>query len=85
MGLTISLVNFKKSNTYLRFIADRVIKMTLEVYQNSVKMVAGVSALVIHHVGYVIPTELLGLLVPAGVEVPRTITRDMDTCQGGAS
>jgi hypothetical protein len=50
---------FKQSNTYLHFIADRVIEMTLELYQNPVKMVDDVSALGLRHVGYAIPTKFL--------------------------
>ena len=35
----------------------------------------------LRHVGYAIPTESLGPFVPTGVEVPLTITSDMDTME----
>merc|ERR1712159_856941 len=69
---------FKQSNTYLHFIADRVIAMTLELYQNPVQMVDDVSALGLRHVGYDIPTEFFGPFVSACVEVLMTVTSDMD-------
>merc|ERR1719456_1151199 len=70
---------FKQSNTYLHFIADRIIEMTLELYQSPVKMVDDVSALGLRHVGYAIPTEFFGPFVSACVEVVMTVTTDM-TC-----
>merc|ERR1719267_473801 len=69
---------FKQSNTYLHFIADRIIEMTLELYQNPVKMVDDVSALGLRHVGYAIPTEFFGPFVSACVEVVMTVTTDLD-------
>merc|ERR1719456_1551391 len=69
---------FKQSNTYLHFIADRIIEMTLELYQNPVKMVDDVSALGLRHVGYAIPTEFFGPFVSACVEVVMTVTSDLD-------
>ena len=54
---------FKQSNTYLHFIADRVIEMTLEIYQSPVKMVDDVSALGLRHVGSAIPTVFQALCV----------------------
>merc|ERR1719454_586478 len=69
---------FKQSNTYLHFIADRVIEMTLELYQSPVKMVDDVSALGLRHVGYAIPTEFFGPFVSACVEVLMTVTSDLD-------
>merc|ERR1719407_319721 len=72
---------FKQSNTYLHFMADRVIEMTLELYQNPVKMVDDVSALGLRHVGYAIPTEFFGPFVSACVEVLMTITSDEKTIE----
>jgi hypothetical protein len=67
---------FKQSNTYLHFIADRVMSMTLELYQNPVKMVDDISALGLRHVGYAIPTVFFGPFVSACVEVAQTRTSD---------
>ena len=67
---------FKQSNTYLHFIADRIIDMTLEIYRDPVKMVDDVSALGLRHVGYAIPTEFFGPFVSACVEVLMTYTDD---------
>merc|ERR1712054_503267 len=72
---------FKQSNTYLHFIADRVINMTLELYQDPVKMVDDISALGLRHVGYAIPTELFGPFVSASVEVLMTRTSDETTIE----
>merc|ERR1712054_660768 len=69
---------FKQSNTYLHFIADRIIEMTLELFQNPVKMVDDVSALGLRHVGYAIPAEFFGPFVSACVEVVMTVTTDLD-------
>merc|ERR1719158_2185682 len=60
---------FKQSNTYLHFIADKIMNMTLELYQNPIKMVDDISALGLRHVGYAIPTEMFGPFVSACVEV----------------
>merc|ERR1719359_1221619 len=70
---------FKQSNTYLHVVADKIMNMTLELYQNPVKMVDDISALGLRHVGYAIPTELFGPFVSACVEVVQSVTTDM-TC-----
>merc|ERR1719183_1363230 len=72
---------FKQSNTYLHIVADKIIAMTLEIYQNPVKMVDDVSALGLRHVGYAIPTELFGPFVSAAVEVLMTRTSDETTVE----
>merc|ERR1719267_109206 len=72
---------FKQSNTYLHFIADKIMGMTLELYQNPVKMVDDISALGLRHVGYAIPTELFGPFVTACVEVLMTKTSDETTVE----
>merc|ERR1719217_969430 len=55
--------------------------MTLEFYQNPVKMVDDISALGLRHVGYAIPTELFGPFVSACVEVLMTRTSDEATVE----
>mmetsp|Transcript_98483 Transcript_98483/g.153896 ORF Transcript_98483/g.153896 Transcript_98483/m.153896 type:complete len:1144 (-) Transcript_98483:100-3531(-) len=72
---------FKQSNTYLHFIADRIIDMTQEIYANPVKMVDDVSALGLRHVGYGIPTELFGPFVTACVEAVQSVCNDEDTIE----
>jgi len=72
---------FKQSNTYLHFIADKILDMTLQLYQDPVKMVDDVSALGLRHVGYGIPTELFGPFVTACVEVLMTRTNDETTVE----
>jgi hypothetical protein len=72
---------FKQSNTYLHFIADKIMNMTLELYQNPVKMVDDISALGLRHVGYAVPTELFGAFVTACVEVIMTRTKDETTVE----
>jgi hemoglobin-like flavoprotein len=67
---------FKQSNTYLHFIADKIIGMTVELFENPVKMVDDLSALGLRHVGYAIPTELFGPFVTACVEVLMTRSSD---------
>ena len=67
---------FKQSNTYLHFIDDRIIQMTLEIYKDPKKMVDDVSALGLRHVGYAIPTEFFNPFVSACVEIFQTITTD---------
>merc|ERR1740130_229680 len=72
---------FKQSNTYLHFIAERVIQMTLELYRDPSKMVDDISALGLSHVGYGIPTEFFGPFVTACVEVIRTVAPDEATTE----
>jgi len=72
---------FKQSNTYLHFIAERVMQMSLEIYQDPVKMVDDISALGLRHVGYAIPTEFFGPFVSACVEVIMSVTEDMEAVE----
>jgi len=67
---------FKQSNTYLHFIAERVMGMTVEIYRDPVKLVDDISALGLRHVGYGIPTELFGPLVSCYVDVVREFTTE---------
>merc|ERR1719231_2033145 len=55
--------------------------MTLELYQDPIKMVDDISALGLRHVGYAIPTELFGPFVSACVEVLMTRTNDEATVE----
>jgi len=72
---------FKQSNTYLHFIADRILDMTSDIYRDPVKMVDDISALGLRHVGYGIPTELFSPFVTACVEVVVTVTKDETTVE----
>mmetsp|Transcript_55859 Transcript_55859/g.102400 ORF Transcript_55859/g.102400 Transcript_55859/m.102400 type:complete len:1124 (-) Transcript_55859:82-3453(-) len=65
---------FKQSGTYLDFIAERIMTMVTDLYDNPVKMVDDISALGLRHVGYSIPTELFGPFVTACIEVVGTYT-----------
>merc|ERR1719487_1539229 len=55
--------------------------MTLEFYQDPVKLVDDLSALGLRHVGYAIPTEMFGPFVSAAVEVLMTRTNDETTVE----
>mmetsp|Transcript_32664 Transcript_32664/g.87685 ORF Transcript_32664/g.87685 Transcript_32664/m.87685 type:complete len:1245 (-) Transcript_32664:602-4336(-) len=67
---------FKQSNTYLHFIADRVLKMTVDIFQDPVQMVDDISALGLRHVGYGVPTEIIAPFVSCWVDVARRYTQD---------
>mmetsp|Transcript_21947 Transcript_21947/g.48526 ORF Transcript_21947/g.48526 Transcript_21947/m.48526 type:complete len:1130 (+) Transcript_21947:41-3430(+) len=67
---------FKQSNTYLHLIATKIMDMTMELYREPVKMVDDISALGLRHVGYAIPTELMGPFVSACIEVAQGVTQD---------
>ncbi|CAK0807291.1 unnamed protein product [Prorocentrum cordatum] len=56
---------FKQSDTRLHFIADRIMQMSMELYQDPVKMVDELSGLGLRHVGYAIPPELMNPFVCA--------------------
>mmetsp|Transcript_63628 Transcript_63628/g.152098 ORF Transcript_63628/g.152098 Transcript_63628/m.152098 type:complete len:1102 (-) Transcript_63628:85-3390(-) len=68
--------HFKQSTTRLYFIADKIIEMTMEMYQQPRVMVEDISALGLRHVGYGIPTELFGPFVSAAIENIRMLTSD---------
>jgi hypothetical protein len=72
---------FKQSNTYLHFIADRVLNLTLELYVNPVKVVDDVSAIGLRHVGYGVPPELFSPFVTSWVEAISTTTNDDDAIE----
>jgi hemoglobin-like flavoprotein len=67
---------FKQSNTYLHFIAERMLCMTGEIYQNPAKMVDDILSLGLRHVGYGIPTDLFGPFVTACIEVVASSNAD---------
>jgi len=67
---------FKQSNTYLHFIADRILEMTLFFFRDPQAMVDDISALGLRHVGYGIPTELLGPFASVCIEVIGYVAKD---------
>ncbi|CAE7188346.1 wss2 [Symbiodinium necroappetens] len=73
---------FKQSSTRLQFIIDRVVEMTLSMYQFPCRMVDEISALGLRHVGYGIPTEFFNPFVQCCVEVMREVTNDEKLCDG---
>lgn len=62
---------FKQSNTRLHFIAQRAMDMTGELFNDPWEMTELISALGLRHVGYGIPTELVGPFANCFVEVLR--------------
>ncbi|CAE7369292.1 unnamed protein product [Symbiodinium natans] len=75
---------FKQSSTRLQFIIDRVVEMTLSMYQSPCRMVDEISALGLRHVGYGIPTEFFNPFVQCCVDVMREITNDAKLCDAFA-
>jgi len=67
---------FKQSNTRLHFIADRALCMTREILADPWQMVDDLSALGLRHVGYGIPTELIGPFVTSCIQVISSTTDD---------
>ncbi|CAE7808573.1 unnamed protein product [Symbiodinium sp. CCMP2456] len=59
----------KQSRTRLHFIADSVMRLSEELYQEPYQMVEELSALGLRHVGYAVPTEFFGPFVNAFIEV----------------
>lgn len=72
---------FKQSTTRLRFIADSVIRMTVDMYKDPRAMVEDISALGLRHVGYGIPTELFGPFVSCCCKVMGMYSSDADALQ----
>ncbi|CAE8644293.1 unnamed protein product [Polarella glacialis] len=60
---------FKQSNTRLQFIASRVALMVGELFADPWKMTEEISAVGLRHVGYGIPTDLVGPFVSVCIEV----------------
>eukprot|EP00927_Polykrikos_kofoidii_P071337 TRINITY_DN6760_c0_g1_i3.p1 TRINITY_DN6760_c0_g1~~TRINITY_DN6760_c0_g1_i3.p1 ORF type:complete len:1429 (-),score=274.05 TRINITY_DN6760_c0_g1_i3:316-4602(-) len=68
---------FKQSNTRLHFIADRVFTMTMVLYKDPAGTLEEISAVGLRHVGYAIPTELIGPFVTSCVEILSSMTQDV--------
>jgi hypothetical protein len=60
---------FKQSNTRLHFIADLVLKLSVDIYAEPSRMVKEISALGLRHVGFGIPTDLFAPFVTSWLEV----------------
>jgi len=65
----VGMEHFKQSDTRLHFIAERIMQMTIELVEEPHRMIDHMSSLGLRHVGYGIPTELIGPLVTVYVEV----------------
>lgn len=65
---------FKQSTTRLHFIADRILEMTVNIFQDPDKMAEEISALGLRHVGYAVPTDLFGAFVSACITVIRELS-----------
>lgn len=65
----VGMEHFKQSDTRLHFIAERSMQMTIELLEEPHRMIDHMSSLGLRHVGYGIPTELIGPLVMVYVEV----------------
>merc|ERR1712019_141208 len=72
---------FKQSNTRLHFIAERIIQMTGELYNDPKKLVTDISALGLRHVEFGIPTDLFAPFVTCSVEVMGVFTDDSTTLE----
>jgi hypothetical protein len=67
---------FKQSNANLYHILLKVMSMTLEIFQDPVGMSDFISALGLRHVGYGIPTDLIGPFVTVTIEVLMPLCKD---------
>lgn len=67
---------FKQSDTRLHFIADRIMVMVQEMYEEPHRMVDDLSSVGLRHVGYGIPTELFNPFVNCIVEVMGEFTNN---------
>jgi len=65
---------FKQSTTRLYWIADKILEMTLDMFEEPKRMCDDISALGLRHVGYAPPTELFGPFVSACLKVVRMMT-----------
>ena len=63
--------HFKQSNTFLHYIAERVIDITVDIFRVPLKMVDDLSAIGLRHVGYGVPTYLFNPFVTACLESVR--------------
>jgi len=65
---------FKQSTTRLYWIADKILEMTLDMFEEPKRMCDDISALGLRHVGYAPPIELFGPFVSACLKVVRMMT-----------
>lgn len=72
---------FKQSATRLQFIADKVLELSLEMYKDPWGMVETISALGLRHVGYGIPTELIGPFVTVYIQLVSEKAKDQETVE----
>mmetsp|Transcript_168400 Transcript_168400/g.541026 ORF Transcript_168400/g.541026 Transcript_168400/m.541026 type:complete len:1179 (-) Transcript_168400:110-3646(-) len=75
---------FKQSNTRLHFIAERVLEMSLEIYQSPKQMVSLISALGLRHVGFGIPTDLFPPFIKSYIEIMTKYVEDETVVQAFA-
>lgn len=68
--------HFKQSDTRLHFIAEQIMLMTVDLFDNPHRMTSDISALGLRHVGYGIPTDLFGPFVSAAGDVMKKYTDD---------
>jgi hypothetical protein len=66
----------KQSQTRLIYIGERIMDLTLELYRQPWKMVEEISALGLRHVGYGIPTDMVGPFVTGCIEIITHMTEE---------
>eukprot|EP00930_Biecheleria_cincta_P086519 TRINITY_DN7579_c0_g3_i1.p1 TRINITY_DN7579_c0_g3~~TRINITY_DN7579_c0_g3_i1.p1 ORF type:complete len:1140 (+),score=228.77 TRINITY_DN7579_c0_g3_i1:56-3475(+) len=72
---------FKQSNTRLHFIADRVLELCQEFFQDPTGMISTLSSLGFRHVGFGIPTELFNPFITACTQVMQRYTDNKEAQQ----
>ncbi|CAE8646453.1 unnamed protein product, partial [Polarella glacialis] len=73
---------FKQSDTRLHFIMEKVLQMTVDMFQDPWQLTDDISALGLRHVGYGIPTQLFGPFVSCCVEVIGEATDSKNGLEG---
>jgi len=68
--------HLKQSDMRLHFISEQVNRMTLSLFDDPWKIVDDISALGLRHVGYGVPSDLLGPFVTAAISVMAEVTQD---------
>jgi len=68
----------QRSNVFMRFITEKIVSMTAELFKDPVTMVDSISALGLRHVGYGISTELFGPFVTVCISVVKHAADDDD-------
>ena len=75
--LTPSAESFmKQSSTRMYYIADKIMEMTMEIYENTRHVVDDISGLGLRHVGYGVPTEYFPPMVQAYCEAIEDLCHD---------